>query len=66
METIKKIVEECFGLDLNVNSRELKYIEARACFYWNGVGDQDGIDCLIKAFKYSENKKDSVLFNALL
>ena len=39
--------------------------EARACFYWNGTGDQDGIDCLIKAFKYAENKKDSVLFGAL-
>ena len=25
---IKNIVEECFGLDLDVNSRELKYIEA--------------------------------------
>ncbi|QDP61089.1 MAG: hypothetical protein Unbinned5858contig1001_18 [Prokaryotic dsDNA virus sp.] len=33
MERIKKIVEECFGLDLNINSRELKYVEARACFY---------------------------------
>ena len=39
--------------------------EARACFYWNGIGDQDGIDCLKKAFKYSENKKDPGLFGDL-
>jgi hypothetical protein len=33
MEYIRKIVEQIFDIDISTNSRQLKYVEARACYY---------------------------------